>query len=139
MRVSSLTDLTHKQAFVAMSILCQKGGTAQRAQGNLYAIVDRKKLTLDDVRRVKDGGDGKEKLKMTMRQFARTYADKIYEISDRYGIPGDLYKKISREHDITNKQYICWLSNFQMDNPNCPAEARSLLTLHFNSLFPTKK
>ena len=93
MRVSTLTGSTHKQAFVAISILCQKGGTAQRAQGNLYAIVDGKKLTLDDVRRVKDGGDGKEKLKLTMRQFARTYADKIYEISDRYGIPGDLYKK----------------------------------------------
>ena len=74
-RIATQTGLNDKQVFTAISIICQKGGTAQPAQDNLYAIVHHKKLTLDHIGRVKDGGDGNEKLKLTLGQFARTYSD----------------------------------------------------------------
>lgn len=79
-----------------------------------------------------------ENLKYTLRQWARTNADLIQRICDHYGIEGDLAKKIARDRpEITHEEKI-WLSNFQMDNPNCPENVRNLLMEHYRKLFPNK-
>ncbi len=41
-----------EEALVALSIICQKDGTSKRTVGSVYAIVNGKTFTLDDVGRV---------------------------------------------------------------------------------------
>lgn len=60
----------------------------------------------------------------------------IHTISESYGIPGDLFKKISRKVDNVSISDSYWLSNFQMDNPNCPQNLLNLILAHFQELFP---
>jgi hypothetical protein len=126
------TGLTFQQAFIAICIICQKGGTAKRALGDIYAIIDGKKVTLALIKEVIE----KNKWKFTLRQFARSNATFIYKISMKYSIAGDLYKKISRKHQNISQDESYWLSNFQMDNLECPENLRSYIIEHFKSLFP---
>lgn len=88
------SGLTFQQAFIAICIICQKGGTAKRALGDIYAIVDAKKVTLALIKDVIE----KNKWKFTLRQFARSNATFIYKISMKYSIAGDLknFKKASK-------------------------------------------
>jgi|JI91814BRNA_FD_contig_123_69701_length_3523_multi_3_in_0_out_1_1 hypothetical protein len=133
--VASEANVTEDQAALALAIICQKGGTSKKAQGTIYAIVDGTKIDLNLVRRVmKD-----RTLNFTLRQFARTLATEIYTICAHFGIEGDLSKKIARNRPEITTDEKYWLSNFQMDNPNCPINVRELLMNHYESLFPGKK
>lgn len=120
--LASEAGVTEDQAALALCIICQKGGTARKAQGTIYAIVDGKKIDLNQVRKVM-----KDKHKFTLRQWARTNATTIYEICSYFGIPGDLSKRIVRNKPQISQDELYWLSNFQMDNPNCPQNIRDAL------------
>ena len=74
--------------------------------------------------------------KISLRQWARTNATTIKRISEIYSITGDLYKKISRKYDNISSDDAYWLSNFQMDNPDCPPNIRTMILEHFHELFP---
>lgn len=68
--------MNNQEIFVGICIICQKGGTAKKASGDIYSIINNKKLTLNEIRKAIESG----KLRFTLRQFARTFATKIFEI-----------------------------------------------------------
>jgi hypothetical protein len=132
--VSTAASISTDQATVAIAIICQKGGTSKKAQGTIYANVDGHKVDLNLVRRImRENG-----LNYTLRQWARTHASEIFELASNFGIEGDLSKKIARNRPEITQEEKYWLSNFQMDNPNCPQNVRDLLMEHYNSLSPSK-
>ena len=122
-------NISDKQALVALCIICQKGGTSKRALGNIYANVDGNNITLENIRSILPK-------KISLRQWARTYATLIYKVCAKYDIAGDLTKKITRKYSSISPEDCIWLSNFQMDNPQCPVEFRKYIVEHFNELFP---
>ena len=63
------------------------------------------------------------------RKLAKTLADQIQEVALIMEILGKLYLKIQKQ-DLNRSFNISekvWLSDFQSDNKNCPAELRSLI------------
>jgi hypothetical protein len=126
--------MTDAEAETSLSIICQKGGTSKKAQGNIYSIVNGKKLELHEVRTIIKNNN----LNFTLRQWARTYATNIYKVCNLFGIEGDLAKKIARNRpEVTNDEKV-WLSNFQMDNTDCPQNIRDMLMEHYKAMFPNK-
>lgn len=125
-------------ALMGISLICQKGGTASKATGDIYATVDGTTYTLKELRDVIEKHFDK---KFTLRQWARTNATLVYKISYSFSTVGDLDKKILRAHPEhkENLEFRCWLSNFQMDNPECPELARDCIKEHFKSTFPNNK
>lgn len=121
-----------KTAFAAAAIICQKGGTAKRASGDISAVVHGQKFTLTELRNVIRSNNWN----FTLRQFARANASFIHTISEHYSISGDLAKKIMRNRENITITDSYWLSNFQMDNPSCPFELRELLVQHYEQTFP---
>ena len=129
--VAKETNCTPEQSALALSIICQKGGTSKKAQGTVYAIVDGKKTDLNTIRKImREKGHN-----FTLRQWARTNATEIYEVCSYFSIEGDLSKKIARNRPSVTQDEKYWLSNFQMDNPNCPQSVRDLLMDHYKTLF----
>lgn len=127
-------SLSKAESQAALAIICQKGGTAKTAQGTVYAKVNNKKVELNTVRSIM-----KEKnLNFTLRKWARTNADAIHRVAAHFCIEGDLAKKIARNNNNLSVEDKYWLSNFQMDNENCPQPLRELLMEHYKSLFPGK-
>jgi hypothetical protein len=132
--ISTEMNMTADQAALGLAIICQKGGTSKKAQGTIYAVIDGNKIDLNTVRRIM-----REKgLAFTLRQWARTHATEIYEVSAHFSIEGDLAKKVARNKPEVTQDEKYWLSNFQMDNPNAPQNVRDMLMDHYNSLFPGK-
>lgn len=80
----------------------------------------------------------KKGLNFTLRQWARTNADFIFQVSSLFSLEGDLAKKIARNSPSITQEERIWLSNFQMDNPNCPQNVRDMLMSHYKTLFPGK-
>ena len=78
-------------------------------------------------------------MKFTLRQWARTYATSIYRVSLIYSIDGDLAKILTRKDNSLNPTDLVWCSNFQMDNPDCPANVREHIKSHFSELFGKKE
>ena len=116
-----------------MQSFVKKGGTSKRANGNIYAVVNGKRLTLALIRETM----AKIKYKHTLRQWARSYATQIANVCELFDIPGDLYKKIARKHPDVNSTQSYWLSNFQMDNVDCEESLRNYIKEHFTELFPS--
>lgn len=129
--VSNRTSLTEQKAFVAVSIISQKVGTARKAQKNIYAMVDNIRVELGLWREILNA----QKNKLTLRQFACTYATKIHHICEYYGLEGDLAKKMSGMYLNLTQSDLFWLSNLQMHNVDCAQELRDTLMLHYKSLF----
>lgn len=132
--LSKKLSCSQETAFVGTCLICQRGGTAKRAQGNIFVVIDGIRFELNLIRQVMNDN----KIKSTLRQFARTHADKIFNISYRFGVEGDLAKKISRRYPSLDQLEKTWLSNFQMDNPNCPENVKNILMEHYEYLFPGK-
>lgn len=119
-------------AYIGVCLICQKGGTAKRAQGNIFIFLDGVRIDLAAIRQVMND----LKLRCTLRQFPRTHCDKIYQIASHFSIEGDLAKKICRRYQTLSSEDKIWLANFQMDNPNCPSNLRDYLMEHYDELFP---
>lgn len=132
--IMSACKMNRASAATAIAIICQKGGTSKRAQGTIYAVVNGIKLDLATIRRVMQ----EMKAKFTLRQWARTNGKFIFDVALTFDLPGDLAKKIGRINESLTDEELIWMSNFQMDNPDCPSNVRELLKDHYNSLFPNK-
>jgi len=90
-----------------------------------------KKLTLSEVRKAMTDLN----FKYTLRQVARTKADFIFKVASNFSINGDLSQKLGMDESLTPDEKY-WLSNFQMNNPNCPGKIKKLLKDHYDKLFP---
>lgn len=130
-------NIPYARAVQALAVILQKGGCAKRANPDIYVVLDGGTITLGDIRFVLASMTGRVP---TLRQIARSMATMIYHVCANYGIPGNLYKKIIRNTDAStisvDKE---WFSDFQMENPDCPLQARDILRKHYLELFPNKK
>jgi len=129
--VATSFKVSYEQASVGVAIICQKGGTAKKAQGTIYAIVDGVRMELSSVLNIMRS----KNYKFTLRQWARTNAEFIYKVGSAFGIHGDLAKKLGRMDQSLSEDDLYWLSNFQMDNGSCPDKVRNILLDHYNNMF----
>lgn len=133
--VSKEKKIDEANSFLAIAIICQKGGTSKKAQGDIYATVNGSKITLNEIRNIIKN----QNMKFTLRQWARTYGSPIQRVCELYSIEGDLAKILTRKDDSLNPSDLVWCSNFQMDNPDCPSNVRDHIKSHFSELFGKKE
>lgn len=127
-------NMVEQEALASIAIICQKGGTSKKAQGTVYSVVNGKRLDLNMIRNImRETG-----CTFTLRQWARTNATNIYEVAKIFDIEGDLAKKIARNSPEVTQDEKYWISNFQMDNTDCPQNIREMLLNHYKVLFPGK-
>ena len=128
---------TPAEALAIIAVLLQQGGTARSCDGNMSTTLFDQEVKLADLRRIlKQLSCNKAE-----RKLARTLADQIHEISAIMELPGNLYLKIKKSYPDKdfNMQERAWLSDFQSDNENCPAELRILILETFRKSQPKSK
>lgn len=114
-----------EEAITVLAVLFQQGGTARGCDGNMNIHIFNQDIKLSQIRKIlKENSCNRGE-----RKLARSLANDIYTICKYLELPGNLYNKIqkkdlSREFDIEEK---AWLSDFQSDNEDCPAEFRELI------------
>lgn len=123
--------LTRNETLLVITLLFQTGGTNRSCDGNLTVTVFSKEIRLASLRKTLV----ECKLKASERKLARTLGTQIFQISKELEIPGNLAKKITREFPERkfSTTELAWLSEFQVDNPECPEESRKLITESFKN------
>lgn len=125
-KLLELTKLQERYEGIAiLTLLFQQGGTARSCDGNLSVSVFSAKVKLADLRKIMK----EENCNKSERKLARYFANEIHEVASLMEIPGNLYSKIQRlEPERTfSMEEKAWLSDFQSDNPNCPAAIRKII------------
>lgn len=116
---------TQEEATVVLALLFQQGGTARSCDGNMTVKIFDQEFKLANIRKIlKDCSCAKGE-----RKLARSLANDIKEIALIMKLPGNLYNKIQKKNlskNFTLEEKV-WLSDFQSDNENCPAELRALI------------
>lgn len=122
--------ISYNQAIIAMSILFQTGGTNRSCDGNLQTEFAGKTIKLATLR----SSLRECKQKGGERKLARLYGSEIFQVSQKLNIPGNLYKKCTRLNPGKNISEIesYWLSDFQIDNVDCPVGTMSLIQQVFD-------
>lgn len=119
------------QAICVLAILFQQGGTARGCDGNMSIVMFQKSFKLADIRKILK----QNSCNRSERKLARTLADSIYQVATVMEVPGNLYLKIQKNR-IEKKFTIAekaWLSDFQSDNENCPAELKTYIVETFKN------
>lgn len=129
---ATLHELTIEETLGIVAVHFQQGGTAKSCNHNTSVQLFDRTVKLSEIRAVlktnqENGGE---------RKLARTFATDIFTICSALEIPGNLHNKIRRIHPDTTftETETYWLSDFQADNEDCPANLRKLI----NSSFPVK-
>ncbi len=112
----------------------QRGGTSRNKKSNV-------KLRISDITfesKIINSYITKANKNFTPRQFARYFADPIFELSKAHDIEGNCYVYIARNHpelltDNPDEKY--WCSDFQADNTNCPTNIKTALNMRYNAKF----
>jgi hypothetical protein len=113
------------EAIPILALLFQGGGTARSCDGNMSISIFKQEIKLADVRKIlKEASCNKAE-----RKLARSLANDIHTVSVSLELNGNLYKKIQRENMdiIFDVEERAWLSDFQVDNPDCPTKLRTLI------------
>ncbi len=116
---------------IAVCMLLQKGGTSRQMNANSYYKYATAQVYRHDLSTVL-GGKFK---KVTARQFARAMAQKIAETALELNIPGNQSKNYQLDFPDATDEDLCWASDFQTFNPNCPEHVRSWLLKNFQKRF----
>jgi hypothetical protein len=134
------TDLKVKdrlEALTIIAVLFHLGGTARKCDGNLSVELFGRKTKLAEIRRnLRECGVAKSE-----RKLARSFATEIRNICLELEIPGNLCSKIQKSDpdlEIFSIEEATWLSDFQVENPDCPAELRKLIGNLFSSKTSSK-
>ena len=116
---------TPEEAIAALALFFQQGGTARSCDGNMVVKIFNQEFKLANIRKIlKNCSCAKGE-----RKLARSLANEIKEIAFIMELPGNLYNKIQKKdlsRNFTIEEKV-WLSDFQSDNENCPAELRALI------------
>ena len=116
---------TPEEAIAVLALLFQQGGTARSCDGNMAVKIFDQEFKLANIRKIlKNCSCAKGE-----RKLARSLANEIKEIALIMELPGNLYNKIQNKNlskNFTIEEKV-WLSDFQSDNENCPAELRTLI------------
>ena len=114
---------TQEEAIAVLALLFQQGGTARSCDGNMAVKIFDQEFKLANIRKIlKNCSCAKGE-----RKLARSLANEIKEIALIMELPGNLYNKIQNKNlskNFTIEEKV-WLSDFQSDNENCPAELRT--------------
>lgn len=123
--------LTPNQALTVAAALLQTGGTAKSCDGNLNIDLFGKVTKLAYLRKALT----EAKCKGNERKLAKNLATKIAQIATTLEIPGNLAKKITRAHPERPfpMEELVWLSDFQVDNKDCPEILRKFITETFEA------
>lgn len=122
--------LNINQATIAVALLFQSGGTAKSCDGNLSVTIFDQTIKLAYLRKALTTA----KCKSSERKLARFMSSDIAKIAQVYQLPGNLSKKIIRNHPnrtFTMEEKV-WLSDFQVDNESCPEILRNFISETFN-------
>jgi hypothetical protein len=128
---SNQQKLNLNQSQTAIAVLLQAGGTAKSCDGNLSVSLFGQTIKLAYLRKAL----AECKCKGNERKLAKYLATKIAIISKTLEIPGNLAKKITRMHPerpFTIEETV-WLSDFQVDNKDCPEILRKFITESFEA------
>lgn len=116
---------TLEEAITVIAILFQQGGTARGCDGNMAVTIFDQIIKLADIRKILK----QHSCNKSERKLARSIATETFEISLIMEIPGNLYTKIQKtnlEASYSMDEKI-WMSDFQSENPDCPAKIRTLI------------
>ncbi len=121
--------ITYNQALVVISILLQTGGTAKGCDGNLSISIFNQLIKLAYLRKALTSA----KCKSGERKLARFLANDIVKVATKFKIPGNLSKRIMRNHPtrVFTLEETVWLSDFQVDNESCPEILRQFISETF--------
>ena len=124
--LTEIADLASRdEALAVLAVFFQQGGTARSADGNMSVEIFGKSIKLAMVRHCLKGVN----FAKGERKLARSFANEIAEIATVLELPGNLSNKIVRnnlDREFTMEEKV-WLSDFQSDNENCPADLRQLI------------
>jgi hypothetical protein len=115
----------------AISGLCQIGGTNRAASAKVTFTYASITLSAEDL----NNAIKKETSNGTIRQFARTMCNTIYDFAQRLNEPGDLSRQMRIEYPDMTMEEAIWCSNFQTQNPNCPQRVQKWLKDNFQNRF----
>ena len=117
---------TTEEALAVIAVLFNQGGSVRKCDGNLSVKIFDKDIKLAVIRKSLRECSAKQ----GERKLARTYGTQIQEISLLLEVEGNLAAKIRRNNPDMEPMTIeqtSWLSEFQLENPDCPKELRQLI------------
>lgn len=125
-----------EEAFTALALLSQMGGTSARAQTGVEVTVGNTTFNIETIRKIIKKVTGKN-----LRRLAKTYASSFYEISKIHKFRGNLYNKITSKYKfkLENPDDIYWISDFQGENHECPQYIRDQLIQYYNEHIESNK
>lgn len=128
--------LTINQAKTVISILLQSGGTAKGCDGNLSITIFGQTIKLAYLRKAL----AEAKCKGYERKLAKYMANEIAQVCTALKLPGNLTNKVKRLNP--DRQFkieeTVWLSDFQVDNEDCPELLRRFISDSFDKKQITK-
>lgn len=121
-------------ALVGIFATLQKGGTSRNKKSNVKIRFSQTTFESKTI----NPYINKANKNFTPRQFARYFADQIFDIAKAHDLDGNCFVYISRnmpELLTTSTEERYWASDFQVDNPNCPQNIRNALNIRYNNKF----
>lgn len=121
-------------ALVGIFATLQRGGTSRNKKSNVR--VRNTGTTYES--KVINSYITKINKNITPRQFARYFANEIFEIARAHNIDGNCYVYISRylpDLLTENRDERYWASDFQVENTLCPENIRRALNIRYNEKF----
>jgi len=121
-------------ALIGLFATLQRGGTSRNKKSNVkirfaQTVFESKIINPYIVKANKN---------FTPRQFARYFADQIYDLAKAHDLDGNCFVYISRNYPetLTGKpEERYWAADFQVDNLSCPQNIRNALNMRYNAKF----
>lgn len=132
--VSKYYNVPNHVAFLGIVATLQRGGTSRNKKSNVKVRFGQTNFESKTI----NAYITKVNKNFTPRQFARYFANEIFDIARSHDLVGNCYVYISRNSpDILKgeKDEEYWSSDFQVDNPACPAHIRNALSARYNAKF----
>lgn len=130
-KIKTMNGMEHNEdAMFLITGLLQRGGSNKSA-GNTIFNMNEFSISSSDLHKAIASVEKQG----TIRQFARTMADDIYEFAVIMQEEGDLAKQIKLQITDLSIHELAWCSNFQTRNTNCPKKVRSWLVENYQKRF----
>ena len=120
-----------EEALILITGLLQKGGSNKNAANSVKFVYDNSTLSAKEFKSIIQ----KIKKNMTIRQFAKYFANDIAKVSLLLELEGDLSNQMKYEYPNLTMEEAVWCSNFQTTNPNCPPKIRNWLVKNYRNRF----
>nr|NP_066493.1 orf172 [Rhodomonas salina]AAG17764.1 orf172 [Rhodomonas salina] len=122
---------SEKTTMLLITMIAQSGGTNKSAGANIeYRIGDDILSAAEIKTTIKEVNN-----KATFRQFCRSMQQEIGQMATKLEIEGDLSLQMKSAIPDASMEEMCWCSNFQTNNPNCPPRVRDWLKTNQETRF----